>query len=146
LDSENPSLPKVMMAVSALGVAALFLWQDSFSYMTPVVRTFGLTLLAVFFASLLMMVLATPGGSLANRFFSSASLRLLGRYSYALYVLHFPVIKFTRAALYRLLPDESDFQEQMLVYAIALPISLGLAMLSWVLLEGPILRLKRYFQ
>ena len=33
------------MAVSALGIAALFIWQGAI-YTTPVVRTFGLTLLS----------------------------------------------------------------------------------------------------
>ena len=94
-----------------------------------------------------MMVLAAPERSLANRFFSSAPLRMLGRYSYALYILHFPLIKFTRAALYRLLPEQSRFPgADAGLFDCRCRISLGLAMLSWVLLEGPILRLETVFR
>jgi peptidoglycan/LPS O-acetylase OafA/YrhL len=106
----------------------------------------GLTLLAVLFASLLTMILAAAPNSPLQRWFSNPLLRMLGRYSYGLYVLHFPVIKFTSSALYRLLPDRTDFQHQMLLYAVALPVSLALALVSWRILESPILTLKRHFR
>jgi peptidoglycan/LPS O-acetylase OafA/YrhL len=135
-----------VLGVSALAIAALFIWQGTFAYSAPLVRTFGLSLLAVFFASLLTMILTARPDSPLQRWFSNPLLRMLGRYSYGLYVVHFPVIKFTSSALYRLLPERTDLEHQLLLYAIALSVSLGLAVVSWRLLESPVLSLKRYFR
>jgi len=144
---EAVRLPSIaILAASVLSIAALFIWHGTFAYSAPVVRTFGLTLLAILFASLLTLILRAPSDSPLQRWFSNPLLRMLGRYSYGLYVLHFPVIKFSSSALYRLLPDRTDFQHQMLLYAVALPVSLALALVSWRLLESPILSLKRYFR
>ena len=68
-------------------ITLIGLWQnpsrDGWASMTA-----GYTLLAAFFAALLLYSLAAPPASPAARFFAAAPLRALGKYSYGLYVYH----------------------------------------------------------
>ncbi len=75
-------------------------------------------------------------------------LRFFGRYSYALYVIHVPLMSILcHAGLTpgRLSVGGSDFIGAMLYASILLLLSIILAMLSWHLLEKHFLKLKRHF-
>jgi peptidoglycan/LPS O-acetylase OafA/YrhL len=72
---------------------------------------------------------------------------VLGKYSYALYLLHDPAIVFTVRVLFQ--PNDHTWPwlaEQLLFYALVFAISLAAAWLSWRLLEAPANRLGRRFQ
>jgi peptidoglycan/LPS O-acetylase OafA/YrhL len=84
-----------------------------------------------------------------SRFFQTRLMRVLGKYSYALYVFHFPlaivlqrmgltVLAFPRVA-------GSSIPGAVAFTLIAMTISLSIALLSWHLYEKHFLRLKRFF-
>jgi peptidoglycan/LPS O-acetylase OafA/YrhL len=84
-----------------------------------------------------------------SRFFQTRVMRILGKYSYALYVFHFPlaivlqrmglsILGFPRIA-------GSSVPGAIAFTAIAISISLVIALLSWHLYEKHFLRLKRFF-
>ena len=111
----------------------------------PAIFTLGFTLLCAVYGSLLVWAIQAPAGSLRARAFESAPLRSLGKYSYALYLLHLPasfaVVQFLPPGRY---PDRF-LLVQPLFWVLAFALSYGIALLSWRLLEEPALRLKRYF-
>jgi peptidoglycan/LPS O-acetylase OafA/YrhL len=113
----------------------------------------GLT--AVFFASLLAAVILSAPQSRLQRVFSLSPLRWLGRYSYGIYVFHFPLLY--------LLPHSYNWlvrrmvklfgwkftiivaSSELFVPLLTLGLTLVTAWLSWHLFENPFLKLKRYF-
>ena len=111
----------------------------------PAVLTVGFTLLCVVYGSLLVWVLTAPAGARRARVFEARVLRRLGKYSYAIYLLHLLVA----FALVEVLPP-GRFPNHYLVvqlafWGLAFATSYGLARFSWALLEEPMLRLKRHF-
>ena len=137
-------------ALSGIALLALVFWQRGFSYQLPGTATAGLTLLAVFFASLLVLTLRSrPQGPL-RRLLATAPLRAWGRTSYAIYVTHQVVLVLATLAWVRLFfephaPGASELALQLAVYATVLPGCWLLGEASWRWLETPILRWKRHF-
>jgi peptidoglycan/LPS O-acetylase OafA/YrhL len=84
--------------------------------------------------------LAIPGGKLA-RFWEQPFLRWLGKYSYGLYVMH----EFVLSRVNRILPFRAALAHSILSFAFYFAMTAFLATLSWVLLERPFLKLKRFF-
>lgn len=110
------------------------------------VLSFTYTCLALGYAGLLSCALA-PHSSVQS-FFGKKPLRMLGRYSYGLYVLHQIVFSYAiaviRAAVQRLhvgLSFVSPLSGLVILLA-----SLAGAVLSYHFYEAPFLRLKRYFE
>ncbi len=83
------------------------------------------------------------------RLLTQPALQLFGRISYGLYVFHHLLIFFLRDrgvqvnAFPRMLG--SQLPGQALLLLLATTLSLALALLSWQLLEEPLLRLKHLF-
>ncbi|HEU4993240.1 MAG TPA: acyltransferase [Gemmatimonadaceae bacterium] len=127
-----------VMAVVAVPLAALFLFNVGLS-------TVAHSLLALFFGALLVFALTSGLGG-ATSTLSSPVLRFFGRYSYALYVFHFPILWF-KPPIVVLIP--TLFGSQMPGYivwlAVSASVSVGLALASWHVLEKPFLSLKRFF-
>lgn len=130
----------------ALGLGGLAAFTRSAHLYGPVGQVFGYSLTAGFGTSLLLLALE---GKLVPRWLQLRGLKVLGRYSYSLYLVHVPVGVLLRRRGF----GASDWPAlvgspllgQALYYLIAGVISLGLAWLSWRLFESPILRWKRYF-
>lgn len=110
----------------------------------PVMQTVGFSAVAIFYGSLL--VLAMRGRGQLTRVLVSAPLRLAGRYSYAIYLLHGLAI-FTwdhgiwaghRAAY-------PFWANQALRYVAAVVLSTAVAAVTWRLIESPFLRLRSRF-
>jgi peptidoglycan/LPS O-acetylase OafA/YrhL len=76
------------------------------------------------------------------------ALRLIGKYSYAIYVVHIPV-KYIWFSTLGVLPVQPDAWQQIGVIAwnfLGVSIlSMAVAFVSWHVLEQPFLNLKRYF-
>jgi peptidoglycan/LPS O-acetylase OafA/YrhL len=106
----------------------------------------GYSALAVLFGALLLAVVASPRGVCA-RVAEWAPLRFFGRYSYAIYVLHVPVLVLAaRAGLSPsgVLPGAPGLVRAAAYVALMVAASVAAALVSWHLLERPFLSLKRH--
>jgi len=112
-------------------------------------RTAGFTVMALAFGSLLVMALVAPRNSFLGFLFQNRAMRILGTYSYALYLFHLPVRAVIRDLVYK--PDQfptlmgSPIPGQILFYVVATLATLALALASWYLFEKPFLNLKKFF-
>lgn len=110
-------------------------------------QTVGYTFVAFLWGALLVLALTEP---LITRALSIGPLVVLGKYSYALYLLHLPVAFLLRDALFptALWPriGGSIALGQAIFHILAGTAALGLAWVSWRFFEQPILSLKRHFQ
>jgi peptidoglycan/LPS O-acetylase OafA/YrhL len=143
---------RVVLPVAAAG--ALGIWYvegplDVGDWAEPIMQGAGYTLIALAFASLLALAVLAPDGSRLARALSVSPLRVLGKYSYALYLFHVPVRRFIRDEYF---PVDSfttwlgsPLPGQLLFYVVATAPALALAWASWHLLEAPLLRLRRLF-
>lgn len=109
-------------------------------------QTIGHTLLAVIFALTLLACVADEGqyNKLFQRVFDWSALRSVGRYSYGMYVLHFPIFLWlqTHSAVY----DRTFGRWSPLAFVATMMIlAYCAAFVSYQLLEKPFLSLKRFF-
>jgi peptidoglycan/LPS O-acetylase OafA/YrhL len=129
---------------SAVLLAGMFLCFGA-NFNNPVTSLVGYPLLALFFTSLL--VLALEPKSLFARFGRLSPLRVLGRYSYGLYVYHL-IAGFALSYLLSWLQERthSVVGGGILFTIFVFFGSLIMAVASYELYERRFLRLKRYFQ
>lgn len=131
---------------SVLFFAGAFFTRGYYMY-DPLCETLGQTILAAVFAfTVLWAALPSQGSAtIGRRLLSVAPLRLIGRYSYGMYVFHLPLhVFFGLPLLLRFAPKQSS--SIALSYTVAILItSFILAALSYELFERPFLNLKRYF-
>lgn len=123
----------------------LFLWLGGLDVEHVVVGTVGFSLTAAVAAALLVSVLRAPAASPLSVFFAAAPLRFFGRYSYALYVIHHPLILLRPDgwSIEALAPLVGGWLPALALYVTAfIGICLLPALLSWHLLEKHFLRLK----
>lgn len=117
--------------------------------------TVGYSLLGVFNGSIIVLVLAAPARSILRRALCSPLLRLFGRLSYGLYMIHMPIRGLVRETL--LGPPGyaakvsfptllgSQLPGQFLFYLLTVPAALGVAWISFICLERPFLLLRQKF-
>lgn len=119
----------------------------------------GFTINAVFFTSVLALLLFAAPGGVFRRFFRTAPMRALGKYSYGIYVFHFVILElvepsfidFTNREIYfrlfRWTGLEAPWQVAILTArTLCLLAVFALSWLSFHFYEKPWLRLKRYFE
>ncbi len=106
-------------------------------------------LVSMFTASAIFAALAVPR-SPPLRMFEWAPMRALGRYSYALYLFHYPITALVRD---KVLPPArmpvvwgSSLPSLLFFYLVAGSAALCAAVLSWHAYEKHFLRLKRFFE
>jgi peptidoglycan/LPS O-acetylase OafA/YrhL len=112
-----------------------------------VTQSIGYTILALGFAA--VVALGTQSPPLHTRrlwtLLSSTPLRLVGRYSYAMYVFHLPLHMFVGLPLlHRWAPQESTAVAVAYLVAMTL-LTFGLSALSYRYFERPFLSMKRRF-
>ncbi|HMB95887.1 MAG TPA: acyltransferase [Tepidisphaeraceae bacterium] len=112
-------------------------------------HTIFYSVIAIFFGCVLLTVRTSPSGSMTSWLFTRRWLRFLGRYSYAIYLVHLPVRTIVRDFVY---PQDrfasafgSALPGQFIFFVLCASLSILLALMSWHLLEKHFLRLKRYF-
>jgi peptidoglycan/LPS O-acetylase OafA/YrhL len=141
--------PVVLLIGSAAFLLTLIYTDKKLSTVDPLMRTIGFSVSAVGFAALIAVVLSSAANSPLRRMFANRVLVLLGRYSYALYIFHQPILVLMRdhELSVAILPKAggSSIPGLMLFSALAFAASMGCAVLSWHLIETPFLRLKRRF-
>ena len=132
----------------ALPVIALMIALPHDALYARVRDTIGYTALAIAFAGVIFLAVAADPRNVVRRVCSTRALRVLGKYSYAIYLIHSPLDAILRRTIFptplRTIGG-SDLPTQILYYAVALGLSLALARVSWDLFEKHFLRLKDYF-
>ncbi len=116
----------VPFAVLYFAVSGSALWS---------VQVLKSTVIALLLAAVLVLVLTGKPESAAVRVLSSAPLRSIGKYSYAMYVFH-PVLE-----VLAYLPATSF----LIRFPLAIGLTWAMARVSWTLVEYPFLRLKSRF-
>jgi peptidoglycan/LPS O-acetylase OafA/YrhL len=115
----------------------------------PLMQTVGYSAVALGMASLIANVLPGDGSSSRlSRFFSARSLRTLGKYSYCLYVVHYPLMTVMDVAWVHVhIPAVlgSQLPAWTAYGAVLATLSFTIAWVSWRLLEAPMLAMKDRF-
>lgn len=141
------ALPVALAAVIGLLVARHF-DRDMF-FWSKHMAAYGYSLVALLGGALLVAVLKAPVGSPLTRLFTLPPMRLCGKYSYALYVVHVPIANIAFPATSRLAQRFAPATSYDAVFVASMLLSFALswivAVLSWHLFEKRILALKRHF-
>ena len=143
--------PGLRRALLVAGVAVAIAAILGLARTGPVTQIAGYSLLAISFALLIAVGVLeqAAGGGRISAALSARPLRLFGKYSYAIYIIHLPLHIFVSKVL---LADVVAFRGEgrhlaiQLAYAIVMTgVLLALAMLSYHLFEKHFLKLKRFF-
>jgi peptidoglycan/LPS O-acetylase OafA/YrhL len=146
----NLRIAAIASAAIAAGIVAV---MHRFNRSDMVVTTLGPTLLACMFAWFVSQSVHARPDATGSRVLSNGVLRALGRYSYGLYVYHVILIPIFNRWFARpgsgpdgfLQPYVHSFMASYLLRMLAcMCISFVVAVVSWHLIEAPILRLKRH--
>ena len=147
---EGPAVRKLMGILTPAAVAGLVAayWADAAYPALYLFQTAGKSCMAMACA-LLVYWAAQPGGA-ASKAFDNPLLRILGKYSYGIYIFHilveYIIDRYLAYRMFRLaIPAWQMIVVNccyMLLEALA---SFGVAWLSWRLLESPFLKLKGRF-
>jgi len=135
-----------LFAGSATLVVALAGWRGM-EYRDPVMAVAGFPLIAVAFGSLLVLALTTQGRF--ARLLRTPHLGAWGRYSYGLYLMHYPLLGAIEqklgAPLARLTWKGSHLPAVGVICGIGIPLAFGMAWCSYHFYEKRFLALKRFF-
>jgi peptidoglycan/LPS O-acetylase OafA/YrhL len=112
---------------------------------SPFMQTLGFSLLCLIYGALLVWVTTAPVPALRSRFFETRFLRSLGRYSYAMYLFHFFIALLALAVFTPAAHPTRYVPAQLFYWLLVIGVTWLAARLSWLLLEEPLLRLKRHF-
>ena len=139
------AIPAAIAGIIALSIPTRGMAQSSIE-----METLGYPLIAILSAGLIVIAI-DPARRITrlSRFFQTRGMRVLGKYSYALYVFHFPLAPtLERMGLtVQTFPTlrGSELPGAIAFTIIGMSITLALALLSWHLYEKHFLRLKRFF-
>ena len=141
------ALPVAVAAVFGLLVARHF-DRDMF-FWSKHMAAYGYSLVALLGGALLVAVLKAPAGSMLTCIFTLAPMRMCGKYSYALYVVHVPIANIafpaTSGLAQRLAPGTAYDVVFLASVLLSFALSWIVAVLSWHLFEKRVLELKRHF-
>jgi peptidoglycan/LPS O-acetylase OafA/YrhL len=142
-------MARVTAGTIGVALVAIFVLRGGLAPWDPIIKTIGHTLFAFFFGALLVLALISSPKTFTGRIFASSRLSFFGRYSYALYVFHVPILFFN---LGRFLPLDlvptvfgSLLLKKLVFVSSATAVSVALAMISWHLYEKQFLKLKKFF-
>jgi peptidoglycan/LPS O-acetylase OafA/YrhL len=134
-----------VLGVASAGLVAVFAASRTTDHEGRWIDTIGFTTIAFASAGLLVLVVLRRGA--VYKLFSTQALRTVGKYSYGLYLYHFPLavlldpIKPILQSLFH-----AEVPAKLLFVIFSLAANLGVAWASFVFIESPIMLLKRRFQ
>jgi peptidoglycan/LPS O-acetylase OafA/YrhL len=134
-----------MFVASSLCVAAICMVRRTVQHADGLIGTAGFTFIAIAYGALL--ILAIRPGSLLERIFSLPLLRLFGKYSYGMYLFHFPLSEFLSPKREIFISVTHSFAVGSITFILAcLIVNLGVAAVSFHFIESPIMGLKKRFE
>jgi peptidoglycan/LPS O-acetylase OafA/YrhL len=136
---------KFIAWASAASVVPLFLRYGTY-FIAPVAIVFGYSLLALFFGSILLTVVTARSGMMM-KVLATPFLRSFGKYSYCLYVIHYPLQpRVLNAVYFRQLETRWSIAPAVIVSIILdVAVMFLLSMGIWHLYEKHFVRLKHRF-
>ncbi len=136
----------VLLAAIVIGSYA-FGWRAGIGQ-SPAYSIAGFSVLATLYGSLLVLAVSATPGSRMHRAFTGKFLTTFGKFSYAIYLLHWPVTIVVRDYLFDPRGGHSNLAllgRQFAFYGLTTAIALIVAWLSWHLFEKHFLALKKWF-
>jgi peptidoglycan/LPS O-acetylase OafA/YrhL len=137
--------PLFLVSLGAFAALCTILFPGLIPYYSNIPLTLSAyTLIASFSAALICILLTSPQNALIRRLFRNPIPAFLGKYSYAMYLLHMPVALILLQPLYdtRIRGWKMYLLYIVLTYGITI---LG-SLITWHLLEKHMLDLKRHFE
>lgn len=130
---------------SALGLVVLFALSGTNDHDAPLIATGGLSLFAVASAALLVGVLTAAPTSRLRRAFEAPWARHVGARSYGVYVWHVAIFSAARGGANALAAVVPGYViHGLIAFSLACVAAVAVANLSWLVIEEPFLRLKRF--
>ena len=134
---------------SSAAIGALWIWRGELWHRDPVIAGVGFSVIAVLSGCVVVFGVTLPERHPLVRFLCVRPLRSIGRVSYAMYLIHFALLKIL---FLRITPTDrlaavlgSEPAVLLLRFGIVLVVTYVLARLSWSFYEQRFLALKRYF-
>jgi peptidoglycan/LPS O-acetylase OafA/YrhL len=135
----------LLYSVAALTFAGIaFLTIRSTNQYQPPISSWGLSCLALFYTSILVIAVSRVGGML-ERFLSIGLLRGLGTIAYCTYLIHEILIEMLRGLLHGC-ASFSNAAVWSIGGALGVGITLAIASLSWRVFEKPLVRRGHKYQ
>lgn len=136
----------------ALGVlVAVLVWRGS-ARNDPYMQVAGYLALSLLAVAIIARAIPRLSGDGAptrlQRVVANRQMQAIGKYSYAIYIFQYPVILVLETLLETYDPavlERAPLAVALATFVVASVVSFAAARLSWALLEGPALSLKRYF-
>jgi peptidoglycan/LPS O-acetylase OafA/YrhL len=144
---------KWLAPISAIGLATLIVGMKKLGYhlgmgQSPGYVICGTALFSLLYGSVLVLTVAAAEGALLNRLFTNPVLKTYGKYSYAVYLLHMPIIILVAEYVFNpiQLRIGGSLVAGLFVFdLITWSLALLAAIVSWNVLEKHFLKLKDYF-
>ena len=141
--TEKWALP--VFLTSSLCVIGICVARRTADHADGLIGTAGFTFIAIAYGALL--ILAICSGSVLERIFSLPLLRLFGKYSYGIYLFHFPLSEFLSPRREAFISTTHSFVIGSITFVVfCLLVNLLVAALSFHLIESPIIGLKKFFE
>ena len=139
-----PAWIPLAFVVSSAAFVMLAVIRQTSLYYDPAIATVGYSFIAVAFGSLLLLALNVPW---LERVFALHILRIFGKYSYGLYLYHFPMTVVLQPWKDVIVDRMGSLYAGSLVYlVVCFAINLAIAVVSFHAIEAPILELKSRFK
>jgi len=135
---------RVLVGLSTLVLGAILLRDGFIPYEGSETLVVGYSAFGVLFSALIYRSVTTPGS--VSAFLSGNLFRWFGKYSYAIYMFHWPITQAYTAIVAKRIPIESPYLSALGCFAFVTLVSSGIAYLSWHLFEKRVLALKRFFE
>jgi peptidoglycan/LPS O-acetylase OafA/YrhL len=133
----NSGMMKIASGVLAAGMFGIWIWANNPRFLPA--QSLGYTWIAFFYVSILLLAISSSTGLIA-RLSRASWLRELGRVSYCMYIIHRPVqLGVSMLTTHR--PPELFNSVDIAVSIAALAATYGIAQVSWILLEHPLLQI-----
>lgn len=137
----NAQVP--FLIASTVALIALVVWRNGIDFYDTMSRALGILALSLFSGAIL--IAAIYGA--APKFLAHDPLRSIGKYSYAMYLFHWPLLLLVRRAgvAGSQSAPAATLLNLLMVFALATLLSFAAALISWHLIEKRFLALKRFF-